>query len=55
MGIKFATAQGELVIYRADGQRFLSLLELDQRFQEERMRAQRAELLLEQEHQRADG
>ncbi len=54
MGIKFEIAQGELVIYRADGQRFLSSVELEQRFQEERLRAQRAELLLEQERQRAE-
>ncbi len=54
MGIKFEIAQGELVIYRPDGQRFLSSVELEQRFQEERLRAQRAELLLEQERQRAE-
>ena len=54
MGIKFETAQGELVIYRPDGQRFLSSVELEQRFQDERLRAQRAELLLEQERQRAE-
>jgi Uma2 family endonuclease len=54
MGIKFEIAQGELVIYRADGQRFLSSVELEQRFQDERLRAQRAELLLEQERQRAE-
>ncbi len=54
MGIKFATAQGELVIYRPDGQRFLSSIELEQRFQQEHRRAQRAELLLEEERQRAE-
>lgn len=54
MGIKFETAQGELVIYRPDGQRFLSSVELEQRFQEERVRREQAELLLEQERQRAE-
>ena len=54
MGIKFEAAQGELVIYRPDGQRFLSSIELEQRFQQEQTRAQRAELLLEQERQRAE-
>jgi Uma2 family endonuclease len=54
MGIKFEIAQGELVIYRPDGQRFLSSVELEQRFQDERLRAQRAELLLEQERHRAE-
>ena len=54
MGIKFETAQGELVIYRPDGQRFLSSIELEQRFQQERTRAQRAELLLEEERQRSE-
>ena len=54
MGIKFQTAEGELVIYRPDGQRFLSSIELEQRFQQERTRAQRAELLLEEERQRSE-
>ncbi len=54
LGVKFETAQGELIIYRPDGQRFLSSIELDQRFQQERTRAQRAELLLEQERQLAE-
>ncbi|MEH2257142.1 Uma2 family endonuclease [Nostoc sp.] len=47
LGIKFQTGLGELVIYRPDGQRFLNSLELNQR-------AERAELLLEQERQRAE-
>ena len=45
--IRFETGQGELVIYRLDGQRFLNSLELNQR-------AERAEFLLEQERQRAE-
>jgi Uma2 family endonuclease len=47
LGIRFDTTQGELVIYRPDGQRFLSPVELESR-------AQQAELLLEQERQRAE-
>ncbi|MDZ8092704.1 MAG: Uma2 family endonuclease [Nostoc sp. DedQUE05] len=47
LGIRFDTGQGELVIYRLDGQRFLNSLELNQR-------AERAEFLLEQERQRAE-
>lgn len=47
LGIRFETGQGELVIYRLDGQRFLNLVELEQR-------AKQAELLLEQERQRAE-
>ncbi len=47
LGIRFQTGQGELVIYRPDGQRFLNSLELNQR-------AEQAELLAEQERQRAE-
>ncbi|MBD6619419.1 Uma2 family endonuclease [Komarekiella sp. 'clone 1'] len=47
LGIRFEAGQGELVIYRPDGQRFLNSLELNQR-------AEQAELLLAQERQRAD-
>ena len=46
LGIRFDTGQGELVIYRPDGQKFLTSVELEQR-------ATRAELLLEQERQRS--
>jgi Uma2 family endonuclease len=47
LGIRFETDQGELVIYRLDGQKFLNSLELNQR-------AEQAELLIDQERQRAD-
>lgn len=47
LGIKFETGLGEPVIYRPDGQRFLTSIELNQR-------AEQAELLLEQERQRAE-
>jgi hypothetical protein len=45
--IRFDTGQGELVIYRPDGQRFLTSVELQQR-------AAQAEFLLEQERQRTE-
>ncbi|BAT55490.1 hypothetical protein NOS3756_44770 [Nostoc sp. NIES-3756] len=47
LGIKFATGTGEPIIYRPDGQRFSNSVELNQRVEE-------AELLLEQERQRAE-
>ncbi|MFN6560336.1 MAG: Uma2 family endonuclease [Nostoc sp. ChiSLP01] len=47
LGIKFETGQGELVIYRPDGRRFLNSLELNER-------AEQAEFLLEQERLRAE-
>ena len=53
LGIRFDTGQGELVIYRPDGQKFLTSVELEQRVQQESQRAARAELLLKQERQRS--
>jgi Uma2 family endonuclease len=47
LGIRFESGQGELAIYRPDGQRFLNSVELQQR-------AEQVELLLEQERQRAE-
>jgi Uma2 family endonuclease len=47
LGIKFEIGQRELILYRPDGQRFLNSIELNQR-------AEQAELLLEQERQRAE-
>ncbi|MEC4815571.1 MAG: Uma2 family endonuclease [Scytonema sp. PMC 1069.18] len=47
LGIRFDTGQGELVIYRPDGQKFLTSVELEQR-------ASQAELMFEQERQRAE-
>jgi Uma2 family endonuclease len=47
LGIRFDPSGGELVIYRPDGERFLSSVELAQRVRE-------TELLLEQERQRAE-
>lgn len=47
LGIRFETGEGELVIYRLDGRKFLNSLELNQR-------AEQAEFLLEQERLRAE-
>jgi Uma2 family endonuclease len=47
LGIRLSMETGELTVYRPDGQRFLSSVELFQRAEQERQRA-------EQEHQRAE-
>ena len=47
LGIRFETGDGELAIYRPDGERFLTSVQLAQRVKE-------TELLLEQERQRAE-
>jgi len=68
LGIRFETSQGELVIYRPDGQRFLNSIEQEeqklqeyqraeqehQRAEQQYQRAEQAELLLQQERQRAE-
>jgi Uma2 family endonuclease len=61
LGIKFETSQGELEIYRPDGRRFLSSVELEQRavqaeslLQQERQRAEQERQRAEQERQRAE-
>ncbi|MEA5569989.1 Uma2 family endonuclease [Calothrix sp. UHCC 0171] len=41
LGIKFDTTQGELVIYRPDGERFLTSLEMRQKYENERQRAEK--------------
>lgn len=53
LGIRFDTSQGELVVYRPDGQPFLSPVEMDQQIQQERQRAEQAEAALAQEQQRS--
>jgi Uma2 family endonuclease len=40
LGIRFVTGQGELLIYRPDGQQFLTLVEMEQRAEQERQRAE---------------
>ena len=47
LGIRFELSEGELVIYRPDGQRFATYVELAQR-------AEQAQQLAEQERQRAE-
>jgi Uma2 family endonuclease len=53
LGIRFELSDSELLIYRPDGQRFLTYLELAQQLEQERQRAQHAETQAEQERQRA--
>ncbi|MBH8553523.1 Uma2 family endonuclease [Nostocaceae cyanobacterium CENA357] len=54
LGVRFELSEEELQIYRHDGQRFLTYLELDQQRQQERQRAEQAEARAEQERQRAE-
>jgi Uma2 family endonuclease len=60
LGIRFELEASELALYRPDGQKFLSSVELDRRLGEERLRAEQqrlraeqAEQALEQERQKA--
>ncbi len=52
--VRFELSELELQIYRPDGERFLTYLELDQQRQQERQRAERVEQRAEQERQRAE-
>ncbi|BAZ30811.1 hypothetical protein NIES4074_32780 [Cylindrospermum sp. NIES-4074] len=54
LNIRFELSDGELQIYRPDGQRFLNFVELDQQRQQERQRADQAEIIAEAERQRAE-
>jgi hypothetical protein len=54
LGIRFDTSQGELVIYRPDGQKFLTSVELEKLAQQERQRAEQERQRAEQERQRAE-
>ncbi|WP_193196565.1 Uma2 family endonuclease [Nostoc sp. MG11] len=47
LGVRFELSEEELQIYRPDGDRFLTYLELDQQRQQERQRAEQAESKLE--------
>jgi hypothetical protein len=40
LGIRFDTSQRELVLYRPDGQRFLTTIEREQQMMQERQRAE---------------
>jgi Uma2 family endonuclease len=61
LGIRFDLSDGELVIYRPDGERFATYFELAQQkeqaqqlAEQERQRAEQAQQLAEQERQRAE-
>jgi Uma2 family endonuclease len=43
LGIRFAWSEEDLEFYRPDGERFLTYVEIAQRFEEERQRAEKAE------------
>jgi Uma2 family endonuclease len=54
LGIRFELAEGEFVIYRPDGERFATYVELAQRVEQERQRAEQERQRAEQERQRAE-
>jgi Uma2 family endonuclease len=55
LGVRFEwQSRQELVLYRPDGRRFLSSVELDQRLEQERQRAEQERQRAEQERQRAE-
>lgn len=54
LGIRFSQINTELEIYRPDGRRFLTSVELERRAQHEQDRADLAEQRAEQERQRAE-
>ena len=54
LGIRFELTENNLEIYRPDGQKFLTFVELDQLREEERQRAEQERQRAEQEHQRAE-
>jgi Uma2 family endonuclease len=53
-GIRFALEDGELVLFRSDGTRFETYLELLERAEQERQRAEQERQRAEQERQRAE-
>ncbi len=54
LGIRFELKPDTLEIYRPDGEKFLTSIELDQLTQQERLRAEQEHQRAEQEHQRAE-
>ncbi|MEX0272376.1 Uma2 family endonuclease [Leptolyngbyaceae cyanobacterium UHCC 1019] len=54
LGIRFDLTQADLTIYRPDGQRFLTFVELEQRAEQEYQRAEQESQRAEQESQRAE-
>ena len=53
LGVRFELSE-ELEIYRPDGQRFVTYVEMAQRAEQERQRAEQTQSMLEQEQQRAE-
>jgi Uma2 family endonuclease len=54
LGIRFELSEGELVIYRPDGERFATYVELAQRVEQERQEKEQAQQQAQQERQRAE-
>lgn len=54
LGIRFEIEAGNLVIYRPDGERFLTYVELEQQRQQQQQRAEQERQRAEQERQRAE-
>ena len=54
LGIRFTLEGTDLVLYRPDGRRFETFLELEQRAEAERQRAETERQRAEEEHQRAE-
>jgi Uma2 family endonuclease len=54
LGIQFMQVQGELEVYRPDGQRFLSSVELAQQAEQAQARAEQAQVRAEQAQVRAE-
>ena len=53
LGVRFELSE-ELEIYRPDGQRFVTYVQMAQRAEQERQKAEQAQSMLEQERQRAE-
>lgn len=54
LGVRFTLEDGALVVYRPDGERFTSYVELRRRLEQERLRAEQAQREAEQERLRAE-
>ncbi len=54
MGIRFELVEGELVLYRRDGRRFLTYVELQELWEQEHQLWEQEHQLREEEHQRAE-
>ncbi|MDB9313949.1 Uma2 family endonuclease, partial [Spirulina sp. CS-785/01] len=54
LGIRFVVEAGEMEIYKPNGERFLSFVELNQLREEEKQRAEEEKQRAEEEKQRAE-